>query len=190
MRKKNNAQRVVLPASHPPKPKQAAKRQIRATPTPSEPVLPPITITLGATVTRLVRWYCQITHQQEADAIEGALTGVLERAWAAYQEEIGIDEAFNWLLDDVSMFLQSDARESRLPWRGGTSLQLSPEASLLLHERLRAHGHEDPRDVVSGAVVVLLGSRQAGASRSLEDCIRSTRAGREAKAASSEIAPV
>ena len=180
MRKKNNAQRVVLPASHPPKPKQAAKRQIRATPTPSEPVLSPITITLGATGTRLVRWDCQITHQQEPDAIEGALIGVLARARAAHKKTTGHDEAFDWVLADVSEFLYSGARHTRLPWRGGTSLQLGPEASELLHRRQQSHAHEDPRDVASAAVVVQLSLVPDAVSRPLSDHIREARCKREA----------
>ena len=182
MKRRNDGNSRILFDPKQSKPIAAPKQTTQsAADTSTRANLAPITLTLGLGASELVRWYCQISHHQEADAIEGALIGLFERARAAYEESSRIDEAFDWLLADVLSFMQKGTRRTWLPWGGGVSLQLSPEASGLLHRWRPLDKADDIRDVVSGAVVVLLGSALNGeTSRALEECIQRARRKREA----------
>jgi hypothetical protein len=117
----------------------------------------PITVTLSGATSALVRWYCAITHQFEREAVDGALFGTLERAKDAHEGAPGMDEAFNWLLEDVVCAMKR-VDHDEIP---GLPVHLNGKAAELLHRYLAIAGEvgakKDPRDAVSGTVLYALG---------------------------------
>lgn len=136
--------------------KRPAARAASAQPTPP-PTPAPISVTLSPQTSGLVRWYCGITKHFEADTVEGAVHGVLERAKDAYEGSPGMDEGFNWLMEDVLRANNDDLRQPlHRQYNGGYTVQLDLQASALLARYVRQDGDDDPRDVISGAVESML----------------------------------
>jgi hypothetical protein len=124
----------------------------RKTSTPVE--LPPIGVTLSPQASELVRWYCAITHHSPAEAVEGAVYGVFERAKGDY-EHPGCD-GFDWLMDDVlSMKFRDTERSPRGPWIDYRTINVDLEAAQLLH-RYQEETGRDLRDIASAALVYAL----------------------------------
>ena len=160
--------------------KVAKRPQPTAAAVPSTPPPPPISTTLSLPASELVRWYCGVTHHREADTIEGAVYGVLTRAKDAYEGTPGMDEAFNWIMEDVLTGMNDDARHPlSLRYGGGVTVQLSIEASELLHRALESD--EDPRDVISGCVESMLGCALDDADLSYNEAIQAAKEWRLAR---------
>ncbi len=111
-----------------------------------------LTVTLSPEASALVRWYCVITHHFADAAVEGAVFGTLERAKEAYEGPEGGDEAFNWLLDDVSRAMHHDDRAPVCDTGRRLSLQLDEQASAAVRQ-YTLHTGADPRDVANAAIL-------------------------------------
>jgi hypothetical protein len=171
--KKSPSQRkVIKPQAPAPAPQQA------------QPA--PISATLSRQASALVRWYCGVTRHQESAAVEGAVFGVMERAWSAYQDDNRHDESFNWLLEDVLDGMNNDARQPVCAMHGGGyTMRLSIRASALL-SRWQEKSGDDPRDIVSGAVESMLACALDDADLSLCGAIKKAREQRLADEAATQ----
>ena len=79
----------------------------------------------------------EFTCHREHATVEGAVFSVFTRAKQAYEKHRGMDEAFDWLMEDVLASMNDLARDPACRrYDGGVTIQLSQEASGLLHRAL------------------------------------------------------
>jgi hypothetical protein len=122
-------------------------------PTVAEPE-PLISVTLSEQVSQLVRWYCAITHHSPAEAVEGAVYGVFERAKGDYEHPGG--DGFDWLMDDVlSTKFRDNGRAPSGRYLDYRTVNVDMDAAMLLC-RYQEETGRDLRDIASAALVYAL----------------------------------
>lgn len=141
-------------------------------PAPAEPAalpLPPLSVTLSTEASAMVRWYVETTHHKTADAVDGAVLGVLNLARAAYEEPHG-DESFDCLLRDV-LRAQDRRRDEQVGCLPRATVELDSRATTLLAQHRQQQPDadvRDVRDVVSAAVAFFLDDEQLSSAEALE----------------------